>query len=85
MRYLIKGCESVERVKLLISLTSISSEPISEAILDHLCKGHDEAAAVMLNGTTQSNFNRAMSRLNEVAGIVEKIKELDWDKFKSVK
>lgn len=85
MRYLVVGGESKERLALLFKLTKISSEDIQAAIEDHLFKGHPENIAVMLNDVTRSNFIRALSRLNEVAGIVESIKELDWDKFKSVK
>lgn len=85
MNYLISGFESKERVDLLISLTKINSEQLKDSIIDHLCAGHSEKDAVSLNGVTQSNFNRAMKKLNDVAGIVEKIKELDWERFKSVK
>lgn len=85
MNYLLAGGESKERVQLLLSLTKINSESLQCAIEDHLVTGHSEKDAVLLNGVTQSNFNRAMSRINEVAGIVEKIKELDWSRFKSVK
>lgn len=79
------GGESKERVELLLSLTKINSEPLRDSIVDHLFVGHTEKDAVLLNGVTQSNFNRAMKKLNDVAGIVEKIKELDWERFKSVK
>lgn len=79
------GGESKERVELLLSLTKINSEPLRDSITDHLCAGHSEKDAALLNGVTQSNFNRAMKKLNDVAGIVEKIKELDWERFKSVK
>ena len=85
MNYLIAGGESNERVELLLSLTKINSEPLRDSIVDHLCVGHAEKDAVLLNGVTQSNFNRAMKKLNDVAGIVEKIKELDWERLKSVK
>ena len=85
MNYLIAGGESKERVELLLSLTKISSEQLTDSIIDHLCVGHSEKDAIAINGVTQSNFNRAMKKLNDVAGIVEKIKELDWSKLKSVK
>ena len=84
MNYLVRGGESKERVKLLLKLTRVNSENVVDAIIDHLCTGHSENHSSVVNDITQSNFNRAMSRLNEVAGTVEAIKELDWDKFKSV-
>lgn len=84
MNYLVRGGESKERVKLLLKLTRVNSENVVDAIIDHLFTGHSESHSAALNDITQSNFNRAMSRLNEVAGTVEAIKELDWDKFKSV-
>lgn len=38
-----------------------------------------------MDDVIQSNFNRAMTRINDVASIVEQIKEIDWAKRKSVK
>ncbi|SQD80433.1 PapB/FocB family fimbrial expression transcriptional regulator [Moritella yayanosii] len=83
MRILVQGLESKERVKLLLKLTKIDSENIQRALTDHLCKGHKEDDAAMLNDVPRQNFNRALKRLNDVAGIVEHIKELDWEQFKN--
>jgi len=44
-----------------------------------LTKGLAENDAAMLNDVSQQNFNRALKRLNGVAGLVEQLKELDWD------
>lgn len=85
MKYLVSGLESKQRVELLLSLTKISSEALRDSIFDHLCVGHPEKDAAALNGVSQSNFNRAMTKLNDVAGIVEQIKELDWEHLKSLK
>ena len=85
MNYLLAGQEPQERVELLLKLTKIKSEPLQTAIIDRLVKGLSEKEVVSLNGVLQSNFNRAMTRINDVAGIVEQIKEIDWAKFKSVK
>ena len=79
---LIKGIEPQERVNLIMKLTKIGSENIRSALIDHLSKGLSENDAAMLNDVPQQNFNRALKRLNEVAAVVEKIKEFDWDKFK---
>lgn len=82
---LIAGNESKERLELLFSLAPRLGEASQDALIDHLYKGHPESIAASLNMLSLSNFNRALNRLNKVAATVEKIKELDWDKFKSVK
>jgi pterin-4a-carbinolamine dehydratase len=79
MKFLSKGLEPEQRVKLLFQLTKIGSENIKSALVDHLTKGLTENDAAMLNDVSQQNFNRALKRLNCVAGIVEQIKELDWE------
>ena len=79
---LIQGVEPQGRVNLIMQLTKIGSENIRSALIDHLSKGLNENDAAMLNDVPQQNFNRALKRLNEVAAVVEKIKEFDWDKFK---
>jgi len=85
VNYLLAGLEPKERIELLLKLTKINSEPLQVAIVDHLAKGLSEKEVVLLNDVTQSNFNRAMRRINGVVEIVEKIKELDLSKVKSVK
>ncbi|MGL4224968.1 MAG: PapB/FocB family fimbrial expression transcriptional regulator [Vibrio sp.] len=85
MTYLLCGGESKERLQLLLSLTKINSESLSNALVDHYVNGFSENECVIINDVTQSNFNRAVSRLNQVAETVEKIKEIDWQRFKSVK
>ncbi len=85
MNYLLRGGESDERLRLLLSLTKINSEQLNDALIDYYVKGYQEKDCVIINSVTQSNFNRAVSRLNHIAEIVEKIKEIDWQRFKSVK
>lgn len=82
MKMLVRGIEPQERVNLIMQLTKIGSENIRSALIDHLSKGLSENDAAMLNDVPQQNFNRALKRINEVAAVVEKIKEFDWDKFK---
>jgi hypothetical protein len=82
MKMLVRGIEPQARVDLIMQLTKIGSENIRSALIDHLSKGLSENDAAMLNDVPQQNFNRALKRLNEVAAVVEEIKELDWDKFK---
>lgn len=78
MKYLLPGNEAAKRVKLLISLTRIESEPLINAINQHLVNGKPEKSAAILNGIPQPNFNRAMVKLNKVAEAVEAIKTIDW-------
>jgi hypothetical protein len=82
VKYLIQGGESAERVELLLQLTSIRSEDIQDALADHLVRGLSDATAAGINGLTQSNFKRALDKLEEVAATVERIKEIDWRHLK---
>ena len=50
-------------------------------MVDHLTKGLTENDAAMLNDVSQQNFNRALKRLNGVAGVIEEIKELNWNEL----
>lgn len=79
MKFLSKGLEPELRVNLLLELTKINSENIKSALVDHLTKGLTENDSAMLNDVSQQNFNRALKRLNEVAGIIEEIKIIDTD------
>ena len=78
MNYLLAGSESKERVEILFSLTSISSECLIDAIIMHLTTGKSDKGSAILNGVEQQNLNRAMVKLNKVAEKVEAIKTLDW-------
>jgi hypothetical protein len=81
MKFLTKGLEPEERINLLLQLTKIGSENIKSALIDHLTKGLTENDAAMLNDVSQQNFNRALKRLNAVVGVVEQVKELDWENY----
>lgn len=81
MKMLVKGLEEKLRVNLMMKLTRIDSENVKSALIDHLTKGLSEDDAAMLNDVRQQNFNRALKRLNEVATIVEDIKNHDWARF----
>lgn len=78
MRRLIAGMESEERVRLLLQLTSIRSEGITNALIDHLVKGHSVAMAAALNSERDKNIRRAVDVVEGVADVVERIKEIDW-------
>ena len=85
MRFLTQGGQTAERLELLFSLTRIASDDIKAALSDYLVRGLSDATASSLNGVAQSNFNRALNGLEEVAATVERIKEIDWRNLKSVK
>lgn len=81
MKYLHAGNQSQNRFNLLLRLTSIRSEDIRGALEDHLVKGHQLEAAAAFNGVPVSNVIRVVDKLEEVAGIVEQIKDEDWERF----
>lgn len=77
MKYLIAGTVSIERLELLLSLTSIRSDDMKEALEWHLVKGHQQATAAALAQVPANNLGRAMAAVERVAAIVEQIKEYD--------
>ena len=85
MKYLLQGHESAERMEIIFSFTKMDSEPMKAAIIDHLVNGHPKEFAAKTHLVLQPNFSRAMDKLNVIAGKIERIKELDWAKFKSDK
>jgi hypothetical protein len=82
MQKLIPGIESEKRVELLLELTDITSSGIKSAMVNHLTLGHPVETSALLSKVEPSNVSRGLASLNEVAEIVEKIKEHDWNKIK---
>lgn len=80
---LLQGAESEQRVDLILSLTSISSESKVEAIKRHLVRGATLRDAADLAGADPGNLKKTLAELNRVARIVEQIKELDWPAYQS--
>ena len=81
--YVYQGSESPERFDLLVSLTGLRSPSQIGAMRDYLVKGVPLDAAMVLNGVTnKSNLERDLDKINDIATTVEKIKEIDWEKFK---
>lgn len=81
--YVYQGSESPERFDLLVSLTGLRSPSQIGALRDHLVKGVQlDAAMVMNEVTNKSNLERDLDKINDVATTVEKIKEIDWVRFR---
>jgi len=81
--YVYQGSESPERFELLVSLTGLRSPIQIGALRDHLVKGVPLDGAMVLNEVTnKSNLERDLIKINDIATTVEKIKEIDWEKFK---
>lgn len=81
MQYLQRGNMPLERFQILVSISSITSENIIAALEDHLCKNMDWKVAAALNGVPNSNFSRGLSTLNGIEEKIERIKEMDWQRF----
>ncbi len=75
-----KGQLSKERLELLFQLTKINSDDVRAALFDHYVRGMKQSDAALLNGVPKQNVERGAKRLNDVAAIVEQIKEHDWAK-----
>lgn len=78
MKYLIPGMESKERIELLTSLTKIRSQSILRAVQLHFVSGLSVVRASARTGVDHSNLHRALREINQVAAIIEKIKEIDF-------
>lgn len=83
MNYLRNGGENKKKIELLVSLSSMTSDGIKAGLSDYFHRGFSESDAAALNGVLQPNLKKSINRLNEIAGIVELIKDIDWSKFKS--
>ena len=84
--YVYQGSESPERFDLLVSLTGLRSPSQIGALRDHLVKGVPLDGAMVLNGVAnKSNLERDLDKINDIATIVEKIKEIDWSKARENK
>ena len=77
MKYLRPGCQSQERLDLLISLTSIRSDDVKEGLSWHLIKGHPIETAAALVPMKPAVLHRAIDTVGQVAQIVEQIKQHD--------
>lgn len=80
MIYLLAGSESERKLDLLLSLTRITSEPTIAAIKLHYTTGLEPERCAARHFIELSNLMRAQTTLNNTMGVVEAIKEIDWEK-----
>lgn len=81
--YVHSGMESPERFDLLVNLTGLRSQGQIGALRDHLVNGVPLDAAMVFYGVTnKSNLERDLIKINDIATTVEKIKEIDWVRFR---
>ncbi|WP_249553757.1 hypothetical protein [Shewanella sp. 10B] len=80
MLYLLAGCEPEPKLDLLLSLTRITSEPTIAALKLHYTTGLDAERCAARHRIELSNLMRAQTTLNSIMGVIEAIKELDWEK-----
>jgi hypothetical protein len=78
MKYVTQGSQSAARLALLLQLTKIDSEDMIDALNDYLVKGLASSTAADINGVDRANLNRAANTINDMAAIVEAIKNLDY-------
>ena len=70
--------ESAEKIELLLSRTSIRDDAMKDALRDIYVRGYRLQDAAALNLKDKSNVHANMQTLEDLALMVELIKELDW-------
>jgi len=85
MKHLVQGAEKTEKIDLLISLTSLDSEDMRSAMVDHFCRNMKRSDSALINNVKEPNLSRDIKKINEVAGKLERLKEMDWVKYKEYK
>jgi hypothetical protein len=81
MNFLLPGHEPLERMNLIIDGTNMTSKAQIGALLDHYVNGMPASRACARFGIELSNFERAQTRLEAEAARIERIKEIDWQRF----
>ncbi|MGI2121955.1 hypothetical protein ACRN9J_07145 [Shewanella baltica] len=80
MLHLLAGSESERKLDLLLSLTRITSEPTIAALKLHYTTALEPERCAARHFIELSNLMRAQTTLNNTMGVVEAIKEIDWEK-----
>lgn len=83
MNYLLPGREPLKKIELIISLTQLSSPGKEKALIEHYVNGLPASRAAARFGIDKGNLSTAKSTLEEVAAVIEQIKELDWSTLNS--
>jgi len=85
MNYLVQGMEDKRKIELLISCTSLDSEAMQGAFIDHFCRDMSKTDAALINNVKLPNLSRDIKILNVVAEKFERLKELDWPEYQALK
>lgn len=75
------GCEKPEKIERLLKLTRFKSEDVVLALTEHLIKGSSPSMAAASFRVDDSNFRRALKKLEDTAQLVEEIKDIDWPDY----
>ena len=87
MKQLIQGKENLEKIILLIGLTSIKSKAMHSAIIDYYCSNNNrkKRATAIRNEVKETNLSRDIKKINIIAGKLERLKELDWPDYQALR
>ncbi|MGE6114270.1 hypothetical protein ACLHZ0_21150 [Aeromonas salmonicida] len=70
-------------IRLLLRFTKTTSEPLVQAVIDHILHGKTQGECKDLYGVTQSNISEKKKRIYEIDGLVQDaIKIISEDKDK---
>lgn len=83
MSYLIQGCESLEKIDILLSMTSIRGEHKLKSLRRYYVNGWSRDL-IKNSGMDMSNFDASNATLNVVAGKYTRLCELEGLVKKSV-
>ena len=75
MNVLVQGCESAERFEIILSFVSFRSKQVITMLTRHYVEGLGEELIVMMMDA--GNWARAVTKVNDAARKIERIKELD--------
>jgi len=85
MKRLVQGLESLEKINILLSMTSIKSDVIKTALTRHYVYGWNDEHVIESLSIDSSNFKRADKKLNEYADKFVRLCEIEGLVKKSVK
>lgn len=77
MRYITQGMVKPEKFNLLVELSGFTSEDVIQAMREYCVNGMILSTAADLNDVKRPNLTRAIEKLNKVATLVERCKEID--------